>query len=55
MFDGLILEEYLFTCGSHRRELLKQSGVVEQFLAIAMKVKKVTGGNNNHHTKVLQQ
>lgn len=38
---GLILEEYLKTCGSHRRELVKQNAVVEQLLTIAMKIKKV--------------
>lgn len=49
---GLILEEYLRTCGSHRRELLKQNGVVEQLLAIAMKIKKT---KKDEQLKVLQQ
>lgn len=40
---GLILEEYLRYCGGHRRELLKQNGVIEQLLAIAIKVKQVKG------------
>jgi DNA-binding protein H-NS len=37
---GLILEEYLRNCGSHRRELLKQNGIVEQLLDIAMLIKR---------------
>jgi hypothetical protein len=51
---GLILEEYLSTCGYHRRELLKQngniffnliSGVIDQLLSVAMKVKKIKKSN----------
>jgi phosphatidylinositol-4,5-bisphosphate 3-kinase len=38
---GLILEEYLRNCGGHRRELLKQNGVVQQLLSIAMLIKRV--------------
>jgi len=37
---GLILEEYLTNCGSHRRELLKQNGIVEQLFSIAMLIKE---------------
>ncbi|KAL9654688.1 hypothetical protein ABK040_006750 [Willaertia magna] len=36
---GLILEEYLLNSGGHRRELLKQNGVLEQLLEIAIKIK----------------
>jgi len=37
---GLILEEYLKHCGSHRIDLLKQTIVTDQLLNIALKVKK---------------
>jgi hypothetical protein len=37
---GLILEEYLKNCGGHRRELMKQNGVVQQLLDIAMLIKR---------------
>jgi hypothetical protein len=37
---GLILEEYLRNCGGHRRELVKQNGVVQQLLDIAMLIKR---------------
>ncbi|EFC49347.1 predicted protein, partial [Naegleria gruberi] len=36
---GLILEEYLLNSGGHRRELLKQNGVLDQLLDIAIKIK----------------
>ncbi|KAG2389032.1 hypothetical protein C9374_014432 [Naegleria lovaniensis] len=36
---GLLLEEYLLNSGGHRRELLKQSGVLDQLLEIAIKIK----------------
>jgi hypothetical protein len=48
---GLILEEYLQTCCSHRRDLLKQNAVLDQLLAIAMKIKKT---KKSDHKKVLQ-
>jgi hypothetical protein len=38
---GILLEEYLKLCGGHRRELLKQNGVIDQLLSIAMKIKKL--------------
>jgi hypothetical protein len=38
---GLLLEEYLNTCGIHRRDLLKQNGVIDQLLLVAMKIKKI--------------
>jgi hypothetical protein len=37
---GLILEEYLTHCGAHRRELLKQNGIVDQLFNIAMIIKE---------------
>jgi phosphatidylinositol-4,5-bisphosphate 3-kinase len=37
---GLLLEEYLINCGSHRRELMKQNGIIEQLFNIAMLIKK---------------
>jgi len=40
---GVLLEEYLRTCGGHRRELIKQNGVVDQILGIAMEIKKIKG------------
>ncbi|KAL0485481.1 phosphatidylinositol 3-kinase, partial [Acrasis kona] len=36
---GLILEEYLRNSGGHRRELMKQNGVVQQLLKIALLIK----------------
>ncbi|KAL0478782.1 phosphatidylinositol 3-kinase [Acrasis kona] len=41
---GLILEEYLKNCGSHRRDLLKQSGIVDQLTRIANAIKEAKKG-----------
>ncbi|EFC49912.1 predicted protein [Naegleria gruberi] len=49
---GIILEEYLRNCGGHRRELLKQSGIVGQLYSIAMKVKEA---KSEDHLKVLRE
>ncbi len=49
---GLILEEYLLNCGSHRRELLKQNGIVEQLFNIAMLIKET---NKADQVSVLRQ
>jgi hypothetical protein len=37
---GLILEEYLANCGSHRIDLINQTAVVNQLLDIALEIKK---------------
>ncbi|KAL9652739.1 hypothetical protein ABK040_010773 [Willaertia magna] len=39
---GLILEEYLRNCGSHRIELVQQTGVLQQFLEIAENVGRLS-------------
>jgi len=48
---GLILQEYLRNCGGHRRELLKQSGIIAQLYTIAMKIKQT---KPEDHLKVLR-
>jgi hypothetical protein len=37
---GLLLEEYLMNCGSHRRDLMKQNGIIEQLFSLAMLIKR---------------
>lgn len=37
---GLILEEYLRTCGQHRKSLVIQNIVIDQLLGVALKIKE---------------
>lgn len=52
---GLLLEEYLHTCGGHRRELLKQNGVIDQLLGVAMTIKKYKHDKKDKQLSVLKE